>query len=110
MWKTRISSMSATHLSFFRRSRRFFFEPQLAAAAEDEHGEAENEENNSPPEIGVDAETLGVERGVIPGADAEGGEDHAGESKHEAHGNAQIEIHCVSSLSGKKDIQRDCAE
>src|SRR5580704_5983823 len=83
--------------------RRQLREASLPGAAELEHDLAEHQKDNAPPEVHVDAEAASVKIEILPGSDAESGEDDADEREHQSHGDAQIETHRFSS--GEEDIQ-----
>jgi hypothetical protein len=65
----------------------------VSAAAHVEHDLAEEEKDETPPEVHIDAEAPGVEGGVGAGGCAEGGKDDAHHCEHETHGDAEVEIH-----------------
>src|ERR1700732_1943592 len=85
--------MSASRRGLVGRLRWQRCDPILAAAPHEEHDKAEDEQHNSPPQIGVDAEAASVELRVVVSGGAKGGEDDANDGEHQAHGNAEVEIH-----------------
>ena len=79
--------MPEPRATFVDRLRRQAGEALLAASAEGQHGQAKYQQHQAPPKVGVDAEA-GVIDGAAPRGQAEGGEDHADQREHQAHGDA----------------------
>src|SRR5947209_5266823 len=73
--------------------RRQFSEAGLRGTAQLEHDLSEDQQDDSPPQVDVNAQAAGIEYAVVPRGNTESYEDDAEEAEHQAHGNAQIEIH-----------------